>query len=74
MFGATENAISPLPLPEEPEVMVTHAGTFETVQLHAEYGGADMFTLPVPPDAANCWLAFDRENEQETVDDCEIVN
>jgi hypothetical protein len=54
LFAATRNPTEPLPVPELPEVIVTHEALLAAV--HAHPAVVVTFTLPVPPDTGTFWL------------------
>jgi hypothetical protein len=55
VFAATEYVTFPEPVPELPEVTVSHDGAPDTFHVHPVWVVTD--TLPVPPDEPNDWLA-----------------
>jgi hypothetical protein len=62
VFAATENWVTPLPLPLAPEVIVIHVALL--VAVHAQPVKAVTFTLPVPPLAMKLWVVGLMVNKQ----------
>lgn len=58
-FFATLNPIFPLPVPLDPEVMVTHVALLAAVQL--QFVQVDTAMVPCPPTAGNDWLVGEIE-------------